>query len=376
MATREPVLGAAGVRLGRARSRRAGCSRTAGAPSPARGRESACIWAPPMARPSSGRAERVVEFCRLLAARWGRRPILLGAPERRRVGGGDRRAGARGEPGRPRPTRAAAGAAVASWTCWSAATPASLTWRPRSARRVVTLFGPTDPRLSAPRGRVAVLTHPVPCAPCFYRACPIEHPCLDGISPDRVYAEIVRARTRARGRRADERRSDRTCNGRTAAGPAPRGQPMVDGQRRSDHPPGGWAARVGATTCCSASRRATASRPRRRRRGCRSSRACTASRLAPVGLAGTRCGCGRWSRREGIDIMHAHHSHDHWLSLLDPRARAARWTRRARPHLPQRALGQALGAGAPRSIATPPPSSRCRARSRHAAARSACRPSA
>ena len=60
--------------------------------------------------------------------------------------------------------------------------------------RVVTLFGPTDPRLSAPRGRTTVLTHPVPCAPCFYRTCPIEHPCLDGISPERVYAELAAGR--------------------------------------------------------------------------------------------------------------------------------------------------------------------------------------
>ncbi len=59
--------------------------------------------------------------------------------------------------------------------------------------RVVTLFGPTDPRLSAPRGRTTVVTHPVPCAPCFYRVCPIEHPCLDGIAAERVYAEIVNA---------------------------------------------------------------------------------------------------------------------------------------------------------------------------------------
>lgn len=56
---------------------------------------------------------------------------------------------------------------------------------------VVTLFGPTDPRLTAPRGRAAVVTHPVPCAPCFYRACPIEHLCLGGIEPAHVYARAV-----------------------------------------------------------------------------------------------------------------------------------------------------------------------------------------
>ena len=56
----------------------------------------------------------------------------------------------------------------------------------------VTLFGPTDPRLSAPRGAVRVLTHPVPCAPCFYRACPIDHPCLRDLAPARV-RDAVRA---------------------------------------------------------------------------------------------------------------------------------------------------------------------------------------
>jgi heptosyltransferase II len=61
---------------------------------------------------------------------------------------------------------------------------------------VVALFGPTDPAFSAPRGAVIVLTHPVPCAPCFYRVCPIEHPCLDGISAARVVDAITTALAR------------------------------------------------------------------------------------------------------------------------------------------------------------------------------------
>lgn len=56
---------------------------------------------------------------------------------------------------------------------------------------VVTLFGPTDPRLSAPRGPAEAITHPVPCAPCFYRDCPIEHPCLRGIEPAEVCARVL-----------------------------------------------------------------------------------------------------------------------------------------------------------------------------------------
>jgi heptosyltransferase-2 len=51
---------------------------------------------------------------------------------------------------------------------------------------VVALFGPTDPALTAPRGPVRVITHRVPCAPCFYRACPIDHPCLDGVGAEEV----------------------------------------------------------------------------------------------------------------------------------------------------------------------------------------------
>jgi heptosyltransferase II len=56
---------------------------------------------------------------------------------------------------------------------------------------VVTLFGPTDPALSAPRGRATALTHPVPCAPCFYRVCPIEHPCLRGLDAARVRDAVM-----------------------------------------------------------------------------------------------------------------------------------------------------------------------------------------
>jgi heptosyltransferase-2 len=51
---------------------------------------------------------------------------------------------------------------------------------------VVTLFGPTDPALTAPRGPGRVVRQPVPCAPCFYRVCPIDHPCLRSIEPTTV----------------------------------------------------------------------------------------------------------------------------------------------------------------------------------------------
>jgi heptosyltransferase-2 len=60
----------------------------------------------------------------------------------------------------------------------------------------VTLFGPTDPALSAPRGPAAVVVvGAAPCAPCMLDACPIEHVCMRAISPADVAAR-VRARTR------------------------------------------------------------------------------------------------------------------------------------------------------------------------------------
>lgn len=63
---------------------------------------------------------------------------------------------------------------------------------------VVTLFGPTDPALSAPRGPAAVIRHPVPCSPCFYRTCPIDHPCMQSIDArevhDRLWALVSETR--------------------------------------------------------------------------------------------------------------------------------------------------------------------------------------
>jgi heptosyltransferase-2 len=58
----------------------------------------------------------------------------------------------------------------------------------------VTLFGPTDRRLTAPRGPGArVLDRAVPCAPCFLPTCPIDHICLGRIEPDEVFDEVRRA---------------------------------------------------------------------------------------------------------------------------------------------------------------------------------------
>jgi lipopolysaccharide heptosyltransferase II len=58
----------------------------------------------------------------------------------------------------------------------------------------VTLFGPTDPRLTSPRGRSArVLEGRAPCAPCFLERCPIDHPCMRSIEPAAVAGAVLSA---------------------------------------------------------------------------------------------------------------------------------------------------------------------------------------
>jgi len=49
--------------------------------------------------------------------------------------------------------------------------------------RTTVLFGPTNERLTAPRGMQdsVVLTNPVWCRPCMLRDCPLDHACLRGI---------------------------------------------------------------------------------------------------------------------------------------------------------------------------------------------------
>jgi heptosyltransferase-2 len=55
---------------------------------------------------------------------------------------------------------------------------------------LVALFGPTDPARTGPYSPTArVATHPVPCAPCLRRVCPLKHHnCLEKLTVDRVAA--------------------------------------------------------------------------------------------------------------------------------------------------------------------------------------------
>ncbi len=56
---------------------------------------------------------------------------------------------------------------------------------------VVAIFGPTDERVTAPLGNHDVIVHPVFCRPCMLRDCPIDHRCMKGIAPARVFEAVV-----------------------------------------------------------------------------------------------------------------------------------------------------------------------------------------
>lgn len=63
--------------------------------------------------------------------------------------------------------------------------------------RVTAVFGPTDERVTGPRGEVGplahvVLTHDVWCRPCLLRECPIDHRCMRGVGVHAVLAEARR----------------------------------------------------------------------------------------------------------------------------------------------------------------------------------------
>jgi len=53
---------------------------------------------------------------------------------------------------------------------------------------VVALFGPTDPQITGPLQQPsAVIKKEVPCWPCKYRKCPIDHRCMNEINPEEVF---------------------------------------------------------------------------------------------------------------------------------------------------------------------------------------------
>src|SRR5262249_10643528 len=132
---------------------------------------------------------RIVEFCRL-GPTLGVIPVLLGAPSDEPAAAAvAQQTGTVSLVGRDGPellSSVLAEMAVLISRATGVAHPAAALGTP-----VVTLFGPTDPALTAPRGRVAVVRHAVPCAPCFYRVCPIEHPCMREISAAEVAERVA-----------------------------------------------------------------------------------------------------------------------------------------------------------------------------------------
>ena len=61
---------------------------------------------------------------------------------------------------------------------------------------VVAAFGPTNEHATGPLPRAGcraeVLTHEVWCRPCMLRECPIDHRCMTGITPDRVFDALMK----------------------------------------------------------------------------------------------------------------------------------------------------------------------------------------
>ncbi|MGH7389235.1 MAG: glycosyltransferase family 9 protein [Candidatus Rokuibacteriota bacterium] len=133
--------------------------------------------------------ERMAELARALSAR-GRTPVLLGAAGDADLAAGViARAPAASLVGRDRPALLPAVLAeIDAIVCGDTGVGhlAAALGTP-----VVALFGPTDARLTGPRGPAAVVSKPTPCAPCFYRACPIDHPCLRAITAEDVAARLA-----------------------------------------------------------------------------------------------------------------------------------------------------------------------------------------
>lgn len=57
------------------------------------------------------------------------------------------------------------------------------------------IFGPTQPHKTGPlkeyNEKVKILHHPVQCAPCNDRDCPIDHPCMKAVTVDEVFQAMV-----------------------------------------------------------------------------------------------------------------------------------------------------------------------------------------
>jgi heptosyltransferase-2 len=140
--------------------------------------------------------ERTVAFCRLVHEHGGQAILLGTAADDERAAAVRARAPAASVVGRDRP--AVLPALLAALDGLVAGDTGVAHLAAALGTPVVALFGPTDPALTAPRGPATVIVGRAPCAPCFYRACPIEHPCLASIEPEQVWQAVIRLAAGAR----------------------------------------------------------------------------------------------------------------------------------------------------------------------------------
>jgi heptosyltransferase-2 len=139
-------------------------------------------------------AARIAELAIRLDAR-AIRPVLLGSPESGSLAGAVQAAAAgpiRSLVGQDRP--ALLPALLAELDALVAADSGPAHVAAAVGTPAVTLFGPTDPRLTAPLGaRQQALWHQPTCSPCFLGECPIDHRCLQAIQIAEVEAAVVTA---------------------------------------------------------------------------------------------------------------------------------------------------------------------------------------
>jgi heptosyltransferase-2 len=139
-------------------------------------------------------SERIAALATRLEAR-GIHPVLLGSPEARGLADAVQ-AAAKGSirslVGRDHPALLAA--LLSEFAALVAADSGPAHIAAAVGVAAVTLFGPTDPRLTAPLGpRQRTLWRQPACSPCFLRECPIDHRCLQAIEVADVEAAVLTA---------------------------------------------------------------------------------------------------------------------------------------------------------------------------------------
>ena len=147
-------------------------------------------------------AESYGELARLLADRSGARVLILGGPDEVEVA--DRVAEASGGAARSiagKDTLATLPALLARLGVLVSGDTGPLHIAALVGTKTVSLFGPTDPRRTAPRGEGhRILRRELECSPCFKRTCPLgHHRCMKDIAPEEVAGEAARMLTLSSG---------------------------------------------------------------------------------------------------------------------------------------------------------------------------------